>query len=677
MVRAVTPIPFVKARFFDRCGKPLAGGKVYTYEANTTTAKTTYKDPYGLTPNTNPIILDAAGEADIYLDGTYRIRITDRNGVLINDVAKIGSWFSDNLQDTLDNISGAMDDAIKPMLQNLDDVINTAAAAGAGANGWGDLLIALENGRTQREKNKDRQSVFDFLTNAELTQWRNNKLTFDWSPVAKRAFDMFKVQNGGKLYFPQQTVPYLFNGIQAPDGKWVGIQIPASQGGEYGNGIAYGLEGECSEVTFQCGRDDMIMVRHSASYSDVKNFTIRPTNVNTNTCIAYAVTPENWVTPDGYASSHNYISNIFIHNMNRGVVLFCGSKGTSAGGCYYNTFLNIHVTGGGRATNGNVSAYELLSPVKNPTDTNLSPANRNVFINCKAFLVNRGIYIQAGDTNRFYGCSLESVNQSGDFETTPTGLRIDKKDPVSNYDNLNNQFFGFITESCTQDAVLNNKYIKIFGHTLDATKCIVTDEVINTPSCTITGGSDASLFPDIYGSQVSIMYNIPKNWDESRRLYGRSDFIAGSQTVFDVDGKQREFDILSTNTTGLNLIKGNRSVVSKYSKFVDLTVVFAFNPAAADSVITIDLPFIANKAVYFGNADSWNSTYNFLFNISATVLKPDNINYTLMPHVAELLANNDGVVDKIRIKPPAGGWRMIGDNSTTGNTIQFHLRYRT
>ena len=76
MVRAVTPIPFVKARFFDRCGKPLAGGKVYTYEANTTTPKVTYKDPYGLTPNTNPIILDAAGEADIYLDGTYRIRIT-------------------------------------------------------------------------------------------------------------------------------------------------------------------------------------------------------------------------------------------------------------------------------------------------------------------------------------------------------------------------------------------------------------------------------------------------------------------------------------------------------------------------------------------------------------------------------------------------------------------------
>ncbi len=160
MVRAVTPIPFVKARFFDRCGKPLADGKVYTYEANTTTPKVTYKDPYGLTPNTNPIILDAAGEADIYLDGTYRIRITDRNDVLINDAAKIGSWFSDNLQDTLDNISGAMDDALKPMLQNLDAAINAAAAAGAGANGWTASLIQDASGKTQQEIN-DKQPVIN------------------------------------------------------------------------------------------------------------------------------------------------------------------------------------------------------------------------------------------------------------------------------------------------------------------------------------------------------------------------------------------------------------------------------------------------------------------------------------------------------------------------------------
>ena len=233
MVRAVTPIPFVKARFFDRCGKPLAGGKVYTYEANTTTDKTTYKDPYGLTPNTNPIILDAAGEADIYLDGTYRIRITDRNDVLVNDVAKIGSWFSDNLQDSLDNISFAMNDALQPALQtlntsivsaraeasaelvNLRNAINTAAAAGAGAEGWtADLVLDAEQSLTQKQINaylfpkikRENVSVWDFFTQSELTAYKANPTTYDASNQIQAFFDychankVINANAGGEFY---------------------------------------------------------------------------------------------------------------------------------------------------------------------------------------------------------------------------------------------------------------------------------------------------------------------------------------------------------------------------------------------------------------------------------------------------------------------------------------------
>jgi hypothetical protein len=51
----------VGAQFFDNNGVPLSGGKIYTYEAGTTTPLATYTSSTGNTAHTNPIILDAAG----------------------------------------------------------------------------------------------------------------------------------------------------------------------------------------------------------------------------------------------------------------------------------------------------------------------------------------------------------------------------------------------------------------------------------------------------------------------------------------------------------------------------------------------------------------------------------------------------------------------------------------
>ena len=83
----------INSQFIDSCGKPLSGGKVYTYEANTTTPKLTYADTNGQSPNTNPIILDESGRANIYLaDGAYRIRVLDRNEALIADTNKISRY---------------------------------------------------------------------------------------------------------------------------------------------------------------------------------------------------------------------------------------------------------------------------------------------------------------------------------------------------------------------------------------------------------------------------------------------------------------------------------------------------------------------------------------------------------------------------------------------------------
>ncbi|MFX9324468.1 hypothetical protein ABTP01_14275 [Acinetobacter baumannii] len=78
---------------FGPDGKPLAGGKVYSYAAETTTNKATYTTMAGTVANPNPIILDQNGKAKIFLgDGAYRLRIFDKNGALIDDIDQISRY---------------------------------------------------------------------------------------------------------------------------------------------------------------------------------------------------------------------------------------------------------------------------------------------------------------------------------------------------------------------------------------------------------------------------------------------------------------------------------------------------------------------------------------------------------------------------------------------------------
>ena len=74
-------------QFFSNDGLPLAGGKILTYQAGSTTPLTTYTDVNGLIANTNPIILGTDGRppSEIWLtDGFYyKFVLTDASDVVI------------------------------------------------------------------------------------------------------------------------------------------------------------------------------------------------------------------------------------------------------------------------------------------------------------------------------------------------------------------------------------------------------------------------------------------------------------------------------------------------------------------------------------------------------------------------------------------------------------------
>lgn len=83
MPNALSPPP--KFQAIDASGNPVSGGLVYTYAAGTSTPVVTYSNSAGTTNNTNPVVLDAAGMATIYLvqGSSYKFVVKDANDVLL------------------------------------------------------------------------------------------------------------------------------------------------------------------------------------------------------------------------------------------------------------------------------------------------------------------------------------------------------------------------------------------------------------------------------------------------------------------------------------------------------------------------------------------------------------------------------------------------------------------
>jgi len=85
--------PTPKQQIFGSDGAPLVGGKIYTYAAGTSTPATTYTDYSAGTANTNPIILDSYGQANIWLltSTSYKFIVKTATDVLLYTVDNIST----------------------------------------------------------------------------------------------------------------------------------------------------------------------------------------------------------------------------------------------------------------------------------------------------------------------------------------------------------------------------------------------------------------------------------------------------------------------------------------------------------------------------------------------------------------------------------------------------------
>lgn len=159
-----------KQSYTDDAGVPLSGGLLYTWDAGTTTPRLTWSDSAQTAPHTNPIVLDARGEATVFWSGAYKVELRTATNVPI--------W-------TVDNITAG------------NDAISAAAlAASSGATLVG--FIQAGTGavaRTAQAKMRDVVSLLDFANG-------------DGSDETTQIQAAFTAAAGRALYIPKTTSGY-------------------------------------------------------------------------------------------------------------------------------------------------------------------------------------------------------------------------------------------------------------------------------------------------------------------------------------------------------------------------------------------------------------------------------------------------------------------------------------
>lgn len=244
MTVALTALP----QFFDNSGDPLSGGLVYTYQAGTLIPLATYTDRGGLTPNANPVVLDSAGRADIWLatNTAYQIILKDSAG---------------NTIDSTDNFYAGADPAQL-----------TAAGIVPASGGTYTGLVSFTGGATFDGTAAQDLATLDSLNiasvqtanlwdNSDMQIWQRSGVT----TVADAAYGFDRVVNlcdGGsttlsQLAQPTDGIPYAMRSTQPDAGpkRFGFLQIVEARNciAYRGKNLAFALKVRCSaSTTIRC-----------------------------------------------------------------------------------------------------------------------------------------------------------------------------------------------------------------------------------------------------------------------------------------------------------------------------------------------------------------------------------------------------------------------------------------
>ena len=205
-------------QYFDDAGDPLVNGKIYFYESGTTTLKGTFADINQSIPNTNPVILTAAGrQPNIFFDGVAKAVLVSNSDVqiLVRDpVGETATDFGDqwvatkiyNTNDVVLGSDGVFYRSITSGNQNNNPVTTSGFWTLLYSVEW-NSGITYDIGAVVTYDNQQYQSLQTANLNqnpASQTSWWV-PLNFAWISTATYADNQNVVGTDGVLYTSQQA----------------------------------------------------------------------------------------------------------------------------------------------------------------------------------------------------------------------------------------------------------------------------------------------------------------------------------------------------------------------------------------------------------------------------------------------------------------------------------------
>lgn len=410
MSATLSPVP--KLQFFDANGAPLAGGKLYSYIAGTTTPQSTYTDSTGATANANPVILDSRGEAGVWLadDAFYKLSLYTADNVLV--------W-------TVDQIAS-----------------NTTLAALA-ASGGSSLVGFIQSGTgavatTVQAKNRLTIDAADFGCTPGLTT--------DQSSVMQAAFNYVASVGGtlrfkpgtylGRIDFSGTVLPMVFDGQGALFRPYVSTQTEVFY---CKNSATYPTVSGDFVFLNVIFKNVQVWGRLISASSDTD-----PTG-HTNYGVNFICTSAKW-----YDSSFQYAK----------IAAYYG---------YYHQYGEFYSCLFGAGVYADTTAGCLLDG-----NTATESSNENRFFSTKLFSNKNGLIIKGGVKNRIYATTIQDLRFGGSggiwLTTDVSGFGADGTEIHGSYTEVNNGVPAILV-GIAPNTIINGLEFLSSGEYIQSTHC--------------------------------------------------------------------------------------------------------------------------------------------------------------------------------------------------------------